>query len=89
MVNSLANHGFLPRNGLNVSKQQIVDGFEQGINLEPASSGPVVDIALAASTTGYNDTLNLDDLSKHGGEQSLKPNDEAALPRYLGRSHER
>ena len=66
MVNSLANHGFLPRNGLNVSLDQILTGFQESLNLDPNSTIIPATIALTTSTTGNKETLNLDDLSKHG-----------------------
>ncbi|KAF4548684.1 Peroxidase-like protein 6 [Elsinoe fawcettii] len=65
MINTLANHGYLPRDGLNVSLDQLVAGFEAAVNLHPEATLLVGCAALPASTTGYNDTFNLDDLSKH------------------------
>jgi hypothetical protein len=71
MLNSLANHGFLPRNGLNVSINQLVDGLDEALNLSPDSSRPVAELAVTTSTTGNPSTLNLDDLNKHGGRHAL------------------
>lgn len=67
MLNSLANHGFLARNGLNISIDEIVDGLDEALNLSPNSSLPVAQLAATTSTTGNPNTLNLDDLDKHGG----------------------
>jgi len=67
MLNSLANHGYLPRNGKNVSIDQIVGGIDEALNLDPASSKPVAELAVTTSTTGNPSTLNLNDLNKHGG----------------------
>ncbi|KAL0943142.1 chloroperoxidase-like protein [Colletotrichum truncatum] len=38
MVNTLANHGFLPRSGLNVSLADLVAGFTAAVNLDPAAN---------------------------------------------------
>lgn len=70
MLNSLANHGFLHRNGLNISVENIVDAFDYAVNLSPNSSLPVAQLAVTTSTTGNPNTLNLDDLNKHGGTSS-------------------
>jgi hypothetical protein len=68
MLNSLANHAFLPRSGLNVSVDDLVNGLERAINLSPNSSRPVALLAATTSTTGNPNTINLDDLNKHGGK---------------------
>jgi hypothetical protein len=68
MVNALANHGFLPRNGLNVSMDDLVTAFNASVNLEAAATELVGAKALTASTTGNPDTFNLDDLDKHGSK---------------------
>ncbi|KAF2218209.1 Chloroperoxidase [Elsinoe ampelina] len=65
MINALANQGYLPRTGLNVSLDQLVLGFDKAINLDPSATLLVGLAALPASSTGYNNTFNLDDLSKH------------------------
>ncbi|KAK4448771.1 Chloroperoxidase [Podospora aff. communis PSN243] len=66
MLNSLANHGWIPRSGKNVSIDQIVNGIDGALNLDPASSRPVAEFAATTSTTGNPNTLNLNDLSTHG-----------------------
>ena len=66
MVNTLANHGYLPRNGLNVSMSDLVVGLQSGVNLAEAATRLVGAKALTASTTGNPDTFNLDDLNRHG-----------------------
>lgn len=68
MVNALANHGYLPRDGQNVSLAQLVSGAKAGVNLG-SDAGLLVGVkALQASSTGKWLTFHLDDLSKHGGE---------------------
>jgi hypothetical protein len=67
MLNSLANHGFIPRSGCDVTIDQVVNGIDAAVNLSPLSSRPVVELAATTSTTGNNGTFNLDDLDAHGG----------------------
>ncbi|KAK1495353.1 hypothetical protein CCUS01_13486 [Colletotrichum cuscutae] len=66
MVNTLANHGYLPRSGLNVSLADLIAGFTAAVNLDPAATTLVGQKALLTSTTGNNATFNLDDLNTHG-----------------------
>jgi len=65
MLNALANHGYLPRDGKNVSLADLVTGFKQSINLAPEATFLVTVKALQASSTGNFLTLHLDDLNKH------------------------
>lgn len=70
MVNTLANHGYLPRSGLNVSLADLIAGFTAAVNLDPAATTLVGQKALLTSTTGNNATFNLDDLNTHGSESN-------------------
>lgn len=72
MVNTLANHGYLPRNGLNVSLADLITGFTAAVNLDPAATTLVGQKALLTSTTGNNATFNLDDLNTHGGKFKIR-----------------
>ncbi|CVK95124.1 related to chloroperoxidase [Fusarium mangiferae] len=63
MVNAVANHGYLPRDGLHISLEDLIVAFTDAINLDPAATTLVGTKAL---TTGNNGTFNLDDLNKHG-----------------------
>ena len=57
MVNSLANHGYLPRNGLNISLDDLLVAFTDAVNLDPAAEPfeyePSIDI---------RDLISLDDV---------------------------
>lgn len=78
MLNSLANHGYINRNGRDISISQLVQGLDEGLNLSPNSSQPVAELAVTTSTTGNPNTLHLDDLNKHGvieHDGSLSRND--------------
>ena len=68
MVNSLANHGFLPHDGLNISLADLIVAFNESLNLAPAATTLVGQKALLASTTGSNATFNLDDINTHGSK---------------------
>ncbi|CAF9925020.1 MAG: hypothetical protein HETSPECPRED_005723 [Heterodermia speciosa] len=78
-VNALANHGFLPRNGLNISLDQFITGVTEGLNFETNFTIFAVAVYQPFTTTGYNNTLNLNDLDHHAipGEHdgSLSRND--------------
>lgn len=65
MLNTLANHGYVARNGMNISLADMQAGFQASINLEPDFSIGPFGVGVTASTTGRNDTLNLHDLLKH------------------------
>ncbi|KAK0629595.1 Chloroperoxidase [Bombardia bombarda] len=65
LLNSLANHGYLPRNGRNISSEQFYTGLADAVNLERAlGDGPIAG-AISTSTTGLPDTANLNDMAKH------------------------
>lgn len=68
MLNSLANHGYLPRNGQNISLAELVQTLSDVVNMDPEATRLVGVRALSISTTGNPDTFNLDDLNAHGGE---------------------
>lgn len=68
MVNALANHGYLPHDGLNISMTDLVAAFNESVNLAPTATELVGAKALLTSTTGDPDTFNLDDMDEHGGE---------------------
>ncbi|KAI8716933.1 HEME-HALOPEROXIDASE domain-containing protein [Fusarium sp. LHS14.1] len=75
MVNAVANHGFLPRDGLNISLADLIVAFTDAVNLDPAATTLVGQKAL---TTGDNVTFDLDNLNKHGvieHDGSLSRND--------------
>ncbi|KAI3573004.1 hypothetical protein IWW34DRAFT_824009 [Fusarium oxysporum f. sp. albedinis] len=55
--------GYLPRDGLNISLDDLIVAFTDAINLDPAATTLIGKKAL---TTGNNGTFNLDDLNKHG-----------------------
>ncbi|KAL8357352.1 hypothetical protein RB598_002271 [Gaeumannomyces tritici] len=67
ILNALANHGFLPRDGLNISREQMLEGMQRGLGLN--TTGPLQNTTargLTMSSTGNPNTLHLDDIDKHG-----------------------
>lgn len=66
MLNSLANHGFLPRNGQNISAEQVYWAFDVSLHwIHDSVFDGLVAKALSTSTTGNASTFNLDDTVKH------------------------
>lgn len=66
MLNALANHGYLPRDGKDVSLARLVTAFKEAINLAPDATLIVGLKALQTSTTRNPFTFHLSDLAKHG-----------------------
>lgn len=64
-TNTLANHGYIPRNGLNVSGDVVLAVYDEVFNIDQSFTiGPVTN-ALKVSTTGINGTFNLFDVNIH------------------------
>ncbi|KAJ5035306.1 uncharacterized protein L3040_007781 [Drepanopeziza brunnea f. sp. 'multigermtubi'] len=66
MLNTVTNHGYLPRNGLNISMDDLAQGLAESINLDPAATAIFGAAAVLTSTTGNPNTFNLDDLVLQG-----------------------
>ena len=66
MVNALANHGYLARDGLDISMDDLIVALNASVNLASDATQLVGAKALTASTTGNSSTFNLDDINKHG-----------------------
>jgi hypothetical protein len=78
MLNALANHGYLPRDGLNIDQDQILNALNESVNFIADSLVGVVQTALTTSTTGNGSTFNLADTAKHNvieHDGSLSRND--------------
>jgi hypothetical protein len=65
MLNALANHNFLPHNGLNISMATLITALNDSINLASDATELVGGLAL---TTGNNVTFDLDNLDKHNSK---------------------
>ncbi|KAF7535445.1 heme-thiolate peroxidase [Neopestalotiopsis clavispora] len=65
MLNSLANHGYLPRDGLNIDADTLTQALSDGINIDPTTLAGAVQAAVSLSTTGNSSTFHLHDTLKH------------------------
>lgn len=77
-LNALANHGYLPRDGFNISAEQYFKAVDEGVNFSRDIIADLITSGLSASTTGNNNTFNLDDINKHNlieHDSSLSRND--------------
>ncbi|KIK53709.1 hypothetical protein GYMLUDRAFT_207262 [Collybiopsis luxurians FD-317 M1] len=76
-LNTLANHGFLPRSGTNITVQMILDAIDEGYNVQPITILRAA-AKLALLTTDNIDNFDLQDLALHGTiehDTSLSRND--------------
>ncbi|KAF9063472.1 Cloroperoxidase [Rhodocollybia butyracea] len=64
-MNSLANHGFLPRNGSNITIPIVLDAVLQGFNFQPILLLRSV-IKMALLATDNTDNFALEELALHG-----------------------
>ncbi|KAK8119806.1 uncharacterized protein PG998_004432 [Apiospora kogelbergensis] len=64
MLNSLANHGFLPRDGQNIDSQTATSVLQDALNFDPAPFVGQIRGVMAVSSTGRNGTFNLVDLNQ-------------------------
>lgn len=49
MMNTLANHNYIPRNGGNITKQIAIDGLHKALNFDAALAGLMWEKAIIAS----------------------------------------
>lgn len=49
MMNTLANHGFIPHNGGNITKQNAIKGLADGLNFDAALASLMWDQAIIAN----------------------------------------
>lgn len=80
-LNILANHGYIPRNGRNISAAAAIEAQMTAFNFDQASAASPIAGALSVSTTGYSDTFNLDDLARPGADRD---GDLSRADRYFG-----
>ncbi|OHE99459.1 hypothetical protein CORC01_05259 [Colletotrichum orchidophilum] len=65
MLNSLANHGYLARDGKAISMQDLIAGLGSALHFNESLVRTLGTPAFATSTTGNPNTFNLDDIAKH------------------------
>lgn len=49
MMNTLANHGFLPRDGKNLTRDVMINGLSAGLNFNASLGSVMFDMALIAN----------------------------------------
>ncbi|KAK8043106.1 sterigmatocystin biosynthesis peroxidase stcC [Apiospora phragmitis] len=64
MLNSLANHGFLPRDGHDITYQNATSALQDALNFDPAPFVGQIHGVMKVSSTGSNGTFNLVDLNQ-------------------------
>ncbi|KAK4234934.1 Chloroperoxidase [Achaetomium macrosporum] len=79
-LNALANHGYLPRSGLNIDLETLRYAVVAGFNLERTTQDGAFNLAIAfnLSTSGNSSTFHLEDLRLHDAiefDGSLSRND--------------
>ncbi|TEA12003.1 putative sterigmatocystin biosynthesis peroxidase stcC [Colletotrichum sidae] len=65
-LNAIANHGFLPRDGSNISLQILTEALNKSANLHSSLSEFLGGLSLQLSTTGDPGTFHLSDIAAHG-----------------------
>ncbi|KAF4780715.1 hypothetical protein HER10_EVM0001362 [Colletotrichum scovillei] len=65
VLNALANHGYLPRDGMNITMDQLKFAFSKALNIDEKVTVSLSTPALTTSTTGNTSTVNLADMVKH------------------------
>ncbi|CAG8672295.1 25998_t:CDS:2 [Dentiscutata erythropus] len=84
-LNSLANHGYLPRSGENITKSQLIKALKEGLNASTAVAYYLTYTSLHGIGKLCAKTFNLDDLNQHN-----KLEHDASLTRkdfYFGDNH--
>ncbi|RJE19882.1 Peroxidase, family 2 [Aspergillus sclerotialis] len=65
MLNTLANHGFLPHDGRNLTREAIINGLSEGLNFNATLSSLMFDMAVVANPEPNATYFTLDNLNRH------------------------
>ncbi|KAI8631313.1 Cloroperoxidase [Xylariaceae sp. FL1651] len=65
MLNALSNHGFLPRNGRDITQNQTVNALHEALNLTPDFGEFLFTAARLSNPQPNATTFNLDHLDRH------------------------
>lgn len=65
MLNTLTNHGHLPRNGKGISKDMAVKVLSDVLNWDKSVVDPLYDFAQPTNPDPNATVINLDDLTTH------------------------
>ncbi|KAK2626466.1 hypothetical protein QTJ16_003641 [Diplocarpon rosae] len=85
MMNTLANHGFISRDGKNLTKEVVVNGLSQGLNFDPALATIMWEQAVFVNPEPNATYFTLDQLNPHNvleHDASLSRSDA-----YYGNNH--
>jgi hypothetical protein len=65
MLNTLANHGYLPRNGRDISKEMAIEVLDQVLNWDVTVVSDLYDFAQPTNPEPNATTINLKELTTH------------------------
>lgn len=65
MMNTLANHGFLPHDGRNITRETLVKGLHDALNFNPSLSSLMFDMGVVANPEANATYFTLDHLNRH------------------------
>lgn len=65
MLNSLANHGFLPHDGKDISQDVTISALSAALNVDQTLGKFLYDQAVTTNPTANATTFSLSDLSNH------------------------
>lgn len=65
MLNSLANHGFLPHDGKDITQDDTISALSSALNVDSSLSIFLHSKAVTTNPTSGATTFSLDDLSNH------------------------
>ncbi|KAE8147767.1 Cloroperoxidase [Aspergillus avenaceus] len=85
MMNTLANHGFLPHDGRNLTRQAVIDGLGAGLNFNASLASLMFDMAIVVNPEPNATYFTLDQLNQHNVLEH-----DASLSRtdaYFGNNH--
>lgn len=65
MLNTLANHGYLPHSGKNISENDTIQALGSALNIDKDLAQFLFQEALTTSPISNSTTFSLNDLSRH------------------------
>ena len=65
MLNTLANHGFLPHNGKDISKEVTAQALFDGLHINKTLGEFLFDFAITTNPAPNSTTFSLNDLGNH------------------------
>ncbi|PLB46088.1 Cloroperoxidase [Aspergillus steynii IBT 23096] len=65
MMNTLANHGYLPHDGRQITKQKLVEGLGAGLNFNSSLADLMFEMAIVANPEPNATYFTLDHLNRH------------------------